>query len=392
MATKKQKSVKYSPTGDKYEPYDVGAVRFDETTSLTDAQKARARQNIGAGTGADMPATTNLLRGNGSGGAVAATPGTDYVVPTSSSQHIAAHNEDYEETSALELDSGAYMTATGTAGIDAASDVNITSEDGDINLSAPSGHLYFNGDEITPGGGGGADLPETTNLIKGDGTGGALEAEPGTDYATPEQVNAKYTKPSGGIPASDLASGVQTSLGKADTALQSVPNTYRTASAQDEIDNAQNTAINAKYTKPSSGIPASDLASGVIPTFKIEPDDAIYRINNHPVAAKYDADGNEITVKYALKRRVVTTVSGSNLTIADNTEYDLTNIEVLNISYPTGKFECYMKLTLSTGSSISISFPAGTTYIGTAPQFGVGETWEISIKDGVVIAGKAVSS
>ena len=30
-----------------------------------------------------------------------------------------------------------------------------------------------------------------------------------------------YSKPSGGIPASDLASAVQTSLGKADTALQS---------------------------------------------------------------------------------------------------------------------------------------------------------------------------
>ena len=29
-----------------------------------------------------------------------------------------------------------------------------------------------------------------------------------------------YSKPSGGIPASDLASAVQTSLGKADTALQ----------------------------------------------------------------------------------------------------------------------------------------------------------------------------
>ena len=49
-------------------------------------------------------------------------------------------------------------------------------------------------------------------------------------------VDGKYTKPSGGIPASDLASAVQTSLGKADTALQSVPSTYRTAAAQDTID------------------------------------------------------------------------------------------------------------------------------------------------------------
>lgn len=48
----------------------------------------------------------------------------------------------------------------------------------------------------------------------------------------------KYEKPSSGIPSMDLASAVQTSLGKADTA----------------------------YQKPSGGIPATDLASGVIPT------------------------------------------------------------------------------------------------------------------------------
>lgn len=33
-------------------------------------------------------------------------------------------------------------------------------------------------------------------------------------------LSVKYSKPSGGIPKTDLASDVQTSLGKADTALQ----------------------------------------------------------------------------------------------------------------------------------------------------------------------------
>lgn len=37
-----------------------------------------------------------------------------------------------------------------------------------------------------------------------------------------------YSKPSGGIPKTDLASAVQTSLGKADTALQAVPSGYAT--------------------------------------------------------------------------------------------------------------------------------------------------------------------
>ena len=50
-----------------------------------------------------------------------------------------------------------------------------------------------------------------------------------------EAIEGKYSKPAGGIPATDMASGVQTSLGKADSA----------------------------YQKPSGGIPASDMASGV---------------------------------------------------------------------------------------------------------------------------------
>lgn len=43
-----------------------------------------------------------------------------------------------------------------------------------------------------------------------------------------EKYTGTYSKPSTGIPKTDLASIVQTSLGKADTALQSVPDTYVT--------------------------------------------------------------------------------------------------------------------------------------------------------------------
>ena len=50
-----------------------------------------------------------------------------------------------------------------------------------------------------------------------------------------------YSKPAGGIPKADLAAAVQTSLGKADTALQSHQSltAYRTAAAQDEIDSGK---------------------------------------------------------------------------------------------------------------------------------------------------------
>ena len=48
-----------------------------------------------------------------------------------------------------------------------------------------------------------------------------------------------YSKPAGGIPKADLAAAVQTSLDKANSALQSVPSTYRTAAAQDAIDSGK---------------------------------------------------------------------------------------------------------------------------------------------------------
>ena len=99
-------------------------------------------------------------------------------------------------------------------------------------------------------------------------------------------LTGKYTKPSGGIPKSDLESSVQTSLGKADTALQSFTETDPTVPSwakqsskpsynADEIsstgttnqfvtDTEKNT-WNGKgtYSKPSGGIPKTDLASAV---------------------------------------------------------------------------------------------------------------------------------
>lgn len=61
-------------------------------------------------------------------------------------------------------------------------------------------------------------------------------------------LNLKYEKPSGGIPKTDLASAVQTSLGKADTALQSFTESdpVFTASAAHGISSTDITNWNAK--------------------------------------------------------------------------------------------------------------------------------------------------
>lgn len=79
--------------------------------------------------------------------------------------------------------------------------------------------------------------------------------------------NAKYDKPTDGIPKTDLASGVQTSLNKADTALQEHQDisdlVSHTQNSNIHVTSEQKTAWSAKYDKPSSGIPKSDLASSV---------------------------------------------------------------------------------------------------------------------------------
>lgn len=80
--------------------------------------------------------------------------------------------------------------------------------------------------------------------------------------------------------------------------------------------------------------------------------------------------------------------TGSNITLADNTEYRLTAVTTLNLTYPTGRFECWMRLTFAASGEATVILPTGTKYIGAAPDFKNGETWEMSIKDGVVIAQK----
>ena len=80
--------------------------------------------------------------------------------------------------------------------------------------------------------------------------------------------------------------------------------------------------------------------------------------------------------------------TGSNITLADNTEYRLTDVTTLNLSYPTGNFECWMRLNFAASGNATVTLPTGTKYIGTTPDFKNGETWEMSIKDGVVIAQK----
>jgi len=128
-----------------------------------------------------------------------------------------------------------------------------------------------NGGTITPGSNCAATTvaDELASAGGGGGSGGAVSSVNGKTGAvvlTAADVGAgTYSKPSGGIPSSDLAAAVQTSLGKADTALQSAPVQSVNGKTGTVVLSASDVGAGT-YSKPSGGIPASDLASGVIPT------------------------------------------------------------------------------------------------------------------------------
>ena len=80
--------------------------------------------------------------------------------------------------------------------------------------------------------------------------------------------------------------------------------------------------------------------------------------------------------------------SGTTITLADNTEYHLTDVTTLTLNYPVGDFECWIRLTFAASGNVTVTLPSGTRYIGNAPSFANGETWEMSIKDKILAAQK----
>jgi hypothetical protein len=110
-----------------------------------------------------------------------------------------------DKVSGKGLSTNDYTTAEKTklAGIASGAEVNVQSDWNETNTSSDA---YIKNKPTIP-----AAVTETTvsnwGFTKNTGT---------------------YSKPNGGIPKSDLSSTVQTSLGKADTALQSIPSEYAT--------------------------------------------------------------------------------------------------------------------------------------------------------------------
>ena len=98
-------------------------------------------------------------------------------------------------------------------------------------------------------------------------------------------------------------------------------------------------------------------------------------ITNLQSAVNGKADASSVTAALSTKQNVVGIVSETNpraITVADNTEYYLTNVSDLAFTYPEeGNYECWIYIETVNSGVISITFPT-SSYIGDAPTFGTG--------------------
>lgn len=74
------------------------------------------------------------------------------------------------------------------------------------------------------------------------------------------------------------------------------------------------------------------------------------------------------------------------VTLEDNAEYEFNACYDVRLIFPSTRFESHIRFNF--GSTLNVVFPADAHYIGDEPQFEEMTAWEISIKDGVIVAGK----
>lgn len=184
-------------------------------------------------------------------------------------------------------------------------------------------HEVINPRDSGGGGGGGGTITVDSEL--------SLNSEnPVQNKVITEVLNTKgtYSKPSGGIPKDDLAEEVQTSLGKADTALQYVPNTYRTAAAQDEIDAGKADKV-TEVTVSTAGAVSQALDPGKLYHFTGALTSLAITFNaaETGVIAQYHFDFDSGSTAPTVTLPATVTMQGSTFTPEANKHYE---IDILN--------------------------------------------------------------
>ena len=210
-------------------------------------------------------------------------------------------------------------------------------------LSDADGKLQFDGKEIS--GGGGAATAADVN------------------YELPEEVQTEF--PWAEIEENTVKAGLDTAIYYALAGMYAKYIGVTLQDAAGTVDVSLQNFINNTY------IPVANKA---------------HEHDNKSILDEITAEKVNIWDNKQAKPSQVT--SGTTITLADNTEYRLTDVTTLTLTYPTGSFECWMSLTFAESGDITVTLPAGTGYIGSAPDFHNGETWELSFKDKILAAQK----
>lgn len=196
-----------------------------------------------------------------------------------------------------------------------------------------------------------------------------------------------YSKPSGGIPKTDLASAIQISLGKADTALQSYSESdpvFKASAAagitSSDISNwnskTNNTGtvtgvkINGSTKSPSSGV--VDL--GTVLTA------------HQDISGKLDSSTAAST--YA-KRITVSSASAASATISPNIFYvwgTMTSLSITALNTPSDSsiYNEYMFQFTSGSSATTLSVPSTVKWV-VEPNIEANKTYQVSIVNNVGI-------
>lgn len=75
-----------------------------------------------------------------------------------------------------------------------------------------------------------------------------------------------------------------------------------------------------------------------------------------------------------------------SLTLVDRTEYTLVGVAALNVTYPAGAFESWLDITTAAEGTITLTLPESAQYACDMPELEAGKRYEMSVKNGVVIA------
>ena len=186
-----------------------------------------------------------------------------------------------------------------------------------------------------------------------------------------------YSKPGNGIPKTDLANSVQTSLAKADSAVQSLPEALKNPNAL---------TFTGDVTASYDGSEAKTINIPTVPTSLKNP--YALSIMESGVAKTYDGSAAQsITIPPAVSTAVTLPASGTAL--ADNTVY-IAPIAIATYTFtPPAASHGWAHGIFSVGNSPNIAFTG--KILGKLPTFESGKRYEFDVFNSIWIVQEVMA-